>query len=159
MGLRLRGVIRCGRCRKPRGIRHTCVARSGARRGKTRMQSPVTRECGTCHKPRGLRHTCTIGTDFKVRKRRAKRKAATAKRAERRKETRRRQAERRKQAAADRRARDKARKRAAKGKPRSSRPRGDGHEPGTCGNRECPAYRCRIYWQGMDDCPGPHDGG
>jgi hypothetical protein len=119
MGLRLRGVIRCGRCRKPRGIRHTCVARSGARRGKTRMQSPVTRECGTCHKPRGLRHTCTIGTDFKVRKRRAKRKAATAKRAERRKETRRRQAERRKQAAADRRARDKARKRAAKGKPRT----------------------------------------
>ena len=74
-----------------------------------------------CRKPRGLRHTCGNRGDFKARKRkhataerRRKRKAATAKRAAR-----------RKQAAAERRARERARKQSAKGRPRSSRPRGD----------------------------------
>jgi len=157
MGLRWRGVIRCGRCGKPRGIRHVCVARFGAKTRSHRAQSPVTWECSTCHKPRG--HTCTISTDFKKRRRRARRKAATAKRAERRRQTRLRQAARRRQAAADRRARDKARKQAAKGKSRPPRPRGESHEPGSCGNRDCEKYRCVIYWRGMDDCPGPHDGG
>ena len=31
-------------------------------------------------------------------------------------------------------------------------------EPGTCGNRDCPKYGCKAYWQGMADCLGPHEG-
>jgi hypothetical protein len=155
MGLKVRGVIRCGRCRQPRGIRHTCVASFGARTGPHRVQSPVTWECPGCHKSRGLRHTCGNAGDFKTRKRkfataerRRKRKAATAKRAAR-----------RKQAAADRRARERARKAEARKRKPRPRPRGDGHEPGTCGDRECPRFGCKAYWAGMADCPGPHDGG
>lgn len=110
--------------------------------------------CGTCGQPRGVRHTCRQRTDFKARKQ----KAATAERRRKRKAVRERQAARRKQAAADRRARDRARKAAAKGRPRTSRSRGESHEPGTCGNRDCPKYGCAAYWRGMDDCPGPHEG-
>ena len=155
MGFRLRGAVRCGRCGKPRGVRHTCVARLGRRTRPGRVQSPVTWECPACHRARGLRHACGNAGDFRKRKREAataerrrKRKAATAKRAAR-----------RKQAAAGRKARERARKQAAKGKPRPSRPRGDSHEPGTCGDRECPRYGCKAYWRGMDGCPGPHYGG
>lgn len=154
MGLKLRGAVRCGRCGKPRGIRHTCVASFGKRTKSHRVQSPVTWECPHCRKPRGVAHTCGNSRDFRKRKRQAataerrrKRKAATAKRTAR-----------RKQAQADRRARDKARKAAKAGKPRQSRPRGDSHEPGTCGDRDCPKYGCKSYWAGMDDCPLPHNG-
>jgi hypothetical protein len=156
MGVKLRGVIRCGRCRKPRGIRHTCVARAGARGGKTRLQSPVQWECPACHKPRGLRHTCAPKSDFKARKRKAATRKKQAARKARRKAAADRRRERRKLAAAQRRARDKARKPAPK---RSATPRGESHEPGSCGNRDCEKYRCVIYWRGMADCPGPHDGG
>jgi hypothetical protein len=155
MGLRLRGAIRCGACGRPRGITHTCVTSGSRRRGRTHMQNPVTWECATCRKPRGLRHTCVIRTDFKARKR----KAATAERRRKRKAVKDRQAARRKQAAAERRARARARKQTAKTRPRPPRPRGDSHEPGTCGDRDCPRYGCKAYYQGMADCPGPHDGG
>jgi len=155
MGFKLRGFIRCGRCRQPRGIRHTCVARFGARTRKHRVQSPVTWECANCHKPRGLRHTCGNSGDFRKRKRKAK----TAERQQKRKEAKAKQTARRKHAQAGRRARDKARKQAAKTrKPRQQRPRGDSHEPGTCGDRDCPRYGCKSYWAGMDDCPLPHNG-
>jgi hypothetical protein len=112
--------------------------------------------CRTCGKryANPLAHTCQQRTDFKARRRRAaaaerrrKRKAAAARRAARRKE-----------AAAARRERDRARKQAAKGRPRSSRPRGEAHEPGACGDRECQKYGCKAYWQGMGDCPFPHEG-
>jgi hypothetical protein len=127
----------------------------GRRRGgRTTLQNPVAWECRTCGQPRGLRHTCRARSDFRARKR----KAATAERRRKRKAAATARTARRKQAAADRRARDRARKKAAKGSPRTSRPRGESHEPGTCGDRDCPRYGCKNYWQGMDDCPGPHEG-
>lgn len=152
MGLKLRGAVRCGRCGKPRGIRHTCVTRIGRRPRPHRVQSPVTWECPSCHKTRGLRHTCGNSGDFKARKR----KAATDERRSKRAATRRRQADRRKQAAADRRARERARKKARKKRTSPPRPRGESHEPGTCGDRDCPRYGCVAYWRGMENCPGPH---
>ena len=160
MGFKLRGVIRCGRCGKDRGIRHTCVtSATGRRRVRPhRVQAPVTWECPTCRKPRGLRHTCTVRTDFKKRRRAAARKRATDERRRKRKAVRERQAARRKQAAADRRARARARKQAATTRTRPPRTRGDSHEPGTCGDRECPRFGCKAYWEGMEDCPLPHNG-
>ena len=115
--------------------------------------------CGTCGKryANPLTHTCSSPRgDFKARRRRA----ATVERRRKRKAAAERRKARRKQAAADRRARERARKAAAK-KARSPRPRarsGDAHEPGTCGNRDCPKYGCKAYWAGMDDCPGGHGG-
>ena len=135
MGVKLRGVLRCGRCGKSRGLRHTCVTRFGKRTRRHKLQSPLAWECGRCRKRRGVRHVCAPRSDFKTR--------------------------RRQQAAAERKARDKARKdaakaaRAAAGKTRES----ERHEPGTCGDRECPRFQCKAYWQGMADCPLPHDGG
>lgn len=155
MGLKLRGPVRCGRCGKPRGIRHVCVARFGARARRHRVQSPVAWQCGTCGKPRGLAHACTVRTDFKARRRRQ----AAAERQRKRKAVRARQAARRRQAAADRRAREKARRAAARTRsPRPARPRGDGHEPGTCGDQDCPRYGCQAYFAGMENCPLPHGG-
>lgn len=154
MGLKLQGALRCGACGKPRGLgAHLCSPGKRKRR-RTTLANPVTWECRTCHEPRGVRHTCQARTDFKARRR----KAASDERRRKRKAVRERQAARRKQAAADRRARDRARKKAAKARARTSRPRGDAHEPGTCGDRECPKYGCKQYWRGMDDCPGPHEG-
>ncbi|HLK73843.1 MAG TPA: hypothetical protein VKU77_09380 [Streptosporangiaceae bacterium] len=172
MGFRLRGVIRCGPCGKPRGIRHTCVtsAAGSKRKGRTRLQSPLEWRCKPCGQKRGIVHTCAPKSDFKARKRKAamaerqrKQKAARARRAGKRREARKaataRRNARRKQAAAERRARDKARKAAAKAaKTRPARPRGDSHEPGTCGDRDCPKYGCKAYWAGMEDCPLPHNG-
>jgi hypothetical protein len=59
MGLELRGVIRCGRCGKSRGIRHVCIT-SRTRKRRHKAQSPVQWVCSTCRKPRGLRHTCAV---------------------------------------------------------------------------------------------------
>lgn len=154
MGLKLQGVLRCGACGKPRGLGSHLCKPGARRRRRTTLRNPVEWECGTCHQPRGLRHTCTQRSDFRARKR----KAATAERRRKRKITAAARAARRKRAAAERRVRERARRKAAKGRPRASRPRGDGHEPGTCGNRECPKYGCKAYWAGMDNCPGPHEG-
>jgi hypothetical protein len=154
MGFKLQGALRCGACGKPRGLGPHLCSPGKRRRRRTTLRNPVGWECRTCGQPRGLRHTCTQRTDFKSRKR----KAAADEKRRKRKATRDRQAARRRQAAADRRARDRARKKAAKTGPRSSRPRGESHEPGTCGDRDCPKYGCKNYWQGMDDCPGPHEG-
>lgn len=152
MGLKLRGFIRCGGCGQPRGLRHTCVRRMGRRAGRSRAHSPLVWECPGCGKQRGLAHACTVRTDFRARKR----KAAAAGRKAKRKRARERQAERRRRAAAERRVRDKG------PKPRARKPRprpGNSHEAGACGDRECPKYTCRAYFKGMDDCPGPHEGG
>jgi hypothetical protein len=154
MGFKLQGALRCGACGKPRGLGVHLCSPGKRRRGRTSLRNPVTWECRTCGRPRGWRHTCSQRTDFKARRR----KQATEERRRKRRAVRERQAARRKQAAADRRARDRARKKAAKGKPRPPRPRGDSHEPGTCGNRDCPKYGCKAYWQGMADCLGPHEG-
>ena len=154
MGLKLRGVLRCGACGKPRGLGVHVCSPGARRRRRTALQNPLAWECGRCRAPRGVRHTCRPGSDFKARKRKAeaaerqrKRRAAAAARTAR-----------RKQAAADRRTRDRARKTAAKAKPGKPRPRRDSHEPGTCGDRDCPRYGCKSYWQGMDDCPRLHEG-
>lgn len=153
MGLKLRGVVRCGRCGKPRGLRHTCLIRAGRRQRRHKVQSPVTWQCGTCGKPRGLAHTCSQRSDFKARRR----QQAAAERKRKRKAVRARQAARRRQAAADRRAREHARRAAARKRaPRPARPRGDSHEPGTCGNRDCDRYGCQAYWAGVENCPLPH---
>ena len=154
MGLKLTGPFRCGACGKPRGFGTHLCSPGKRRRRRTTLQNPITWECRTCGQPRGLRHTCRIRSDFKARKR----KAATEDRRRKKKAAAAARAVRRKQAAADRRARDRARKQAAKNKPRPPRPKGDSHEPGTCGNRDCPKYGCKAYWQGMADCLGPHEG-
>jgi hypothetical protein len=148
MGLRLEGVLRCGACGRPRGLGTHLCSPGKRRRRRTTLRNPISWECGTCHKPRGVRHTCSQRSDFRARRR----KAATAERQRKRRAAAGARAARRKQAALDRRARDRARKQAAKAKPRrTSRPKGDSHEPGTCGNRECPKYGCRAYWQGVTD--------
>ena len=155
MGVKLRGVIRCGRCGNPRGIGHTCVARFGARTRRHKVQTPVTWECSGCGKTRGLRHTCTPKSDFKARRR----QAATRGRQQKRKAVRARQAARRRTAAADRRHRERARKATARKRAPRARPRGDSHEPGTCGDQDCPRFGCKSYWAGLAACPGPHEGG
>jgi len=155
MGFKLRGVIRCGACGKPRGLGvHLCNPGRRKRR-PSRVQNPVTWECSACHKPRGLRHTCSpVRGDFK----RRKRKQATAERRRKRKAATARRAERRRQAAAQRRERARERKRTAGGRTRPARPRDESHVAGLCGDRDCPKYACKNYWQGMDDCPLPHGG-
>jgi hypothetical protein len=155
MGLKWRGVMRCGACGKPRGFgTHLCNPGRRRRRRST-LQNPVRWECGNCHKPRGLAHTCAPKSDFKARKRKQATRKRQADRKRRRQAVAARRRERRRQAAAERRARAQARKPAPK---RSPRPRGESHEPGTCGNRDCPKFGCKAYWQGMEDCPGPHEG-
>jgi hypothetical protein len=154
MGLKLRGALQCGACGKPRGFgTHVCSPGRRKRR-RTTLQNPVAWECRGCHQPRGVRHTCRAPSDFKGRRR----KAAADEKRRKKKAVRERQAARRKQAAAERRARDRARKKAAKTRPRTPRPKGESHEPGTCGDRDCPKYGCKNYWRGMDDCPRVHEG-
>ena len=153
MGLKLQGPVRCGRCGKPRGIRHTCVVRGSRKVRRHKPQSPVTWECGTCHKKRGLRHTCKQRSDFKGRRR----KQATTERQRKRLAARAKQAARRKQAAAERRARARARKTAARTrKPRPPRPP---HDYATCTDKDCTRHPCLAYRQGLEDCPLPHGGG
>lgn len=149
MGLKLGGALRCGACGKPRGLGTHLCSPGKRRRRRTTLRTPVTWECGTCHQPRGMRHTCRTRSDFGARRR----QAATAERRRKRKAAAAARAARRKQVAADRRARDRERKRAAKAKARARppRPRGGSHEPGACGNRECPKYGCKAYWQGVED--------
>jgi hypothetical protein len=144
MGFKLRGVLRCGACGKPRGLGPHLCSPGKRRQRRTRPQNPVTWECPACHKARGLLHTCSpVRGDFK----RRKREAIAAKRAER-----------RRLAAAQRRARDKARKTLGSRKTGPPRQRAEGHEPGTCGDRDCPKYGCKAYFAGMEDCPLPHGG-
>lgn len=150
MGLKLRGPVHCGACGKPRGIRHDCVGRIGRKARAHKVQSPVTWECSDCHKPRGLSHTCGNRGDFKARKR----KNDTAVRRRKRKE-------RNARIRAERRVRERNRRKAARDRARNRppRPRGESHEPGTCGDRDCQKYGCIAYWRGMEHCPGPHEGG
>lgn len=147
MGLRLQGVFRCGACGKPRGLGAHLCSPGRRKRRRTTLRNPVAWECPTCHQPRGLSHTCSQSSDFKTRKR----KAATDDRKRQKRERAAARAARRKQAASDRRARDRARKKAAKARPRAPRPKGESHEPGSCGDRECQKYGCRAYWQGVAD--------
>lgn len=56
----------CNRCKKPRGVIHTCVSNSTrAATPKLKIEKP---RCSRCKKPRGFLHTCTTKTDFKSRK-------------------------------------------------------------------------------------------
>lgn len=158
MGLKLRGALRCGRCGKPRGIVHTCVVSGKRRRRPHKLQSPVTWECGTCGKKRGINHTCVVRTDFKKRKRQQATRRRQEARRRKRRELAERRRERRRRATAERRERERQRRQQRRKEPRP-RQRGESHEPGTCGNRDCPKFGCKAYWQGMADCPGPHEGG
>jgi hypothetical protein len=155
MGLRLQGPLRCGACGKPRSLFGTHACPNGRRRRRrTTVQNPIGWRCRTCGQDHGPWQACSQRSDFKSRKR----KAAADEKRRKRKTTRERQAARRRQAAAERRARDRARKQAAKTRPRVPRPKGDSHEPGSCGDRDCPRYGCKHYWRGMDDCPRAHEG-
>jgi hypothetical protein len=156
MGFKLRGFVRCGRCGKSRGIRHLCVSSRASRR-RHKVQSPVTRECSTCGKPRGFRHTCVVRTDFKQRKRAAARHRATEERRRKRQLTAAKRKLRRQLMAADRRSAAKARQRMAGTKTRTrTTPRlgGGSHEPGTCGDRDCPKYGCKAYFEGFEEGQG-----
>ena len=65
----------CGRCGKPRGLRHDCI--SNSRRKATAKPKVSFGKCGTCGKPYGgnpLAHVCAPKSDFR------KRKSAAAKR-------------------------------------------------------------------------------
>lgn len=141
MGLRARGVVRCGRCRKPRGLFHTCV--STRRKGKTRLQAPFEWHCTACGKRHSPFAACTVRTDFRKRRRRA----AAAARKRKRKAVAARRAARRKAAAAERRARALTLKTTAR---RSSRPRSSSQHPVPCGDRGCQKYGCKAYWQGYE---------
>ena len=156
MGLKWRGVVRCGACGQPRGFSTHLCNPGRRRRRRSTLQRPVTWECGSCHMPRGLVHNCAPKSDFKARKRKQATRKRQADRKRRRQAAAERRRARRRQAAAERRARARARKPAPK---RSPRARGESHEPGTCGNRDCPKFGCKAYWQGMEDCPGPHGEG
>jgi hypothetical protein len=58
----------CGRCGKPRGLRHVCV--SNSRRKATLKPQFTFGTCPRCKKPQGspLTHTCHPRSDFKRRK-------------------------------------------------------------------------------------------
>ncbi len=144
MGVKLGGgLLRCGTCGKSRGLRHTCVTHAT----RTRLQPRLTVTCTTCNRVRGIGHICHPKSDFKARLRKRETARKRAKRTAR-----------RKKAAAERRERERARKNTANRK-RKPRPRGDSHEPGMCGDKECPRFGCKAYWNGMADCPGPHGEG
>ena len=146
VGVKVRlALITCGTCGRPRGIQHTCVARADSRRRKRRasVKPKVTITCGRCGKPRGVRHTCTIRTDFKKRRKQAERQARGAERKKRNADAKQRRA-----AAA------RARKAAAKARPK--RPRPPAHDYRTCFDTECERYPCRVYREGIEDCPRPH---
>jgi hypothetical protein len=140
MGLKLRGLVRCGRCGRPRGITHTCV--NGRRRGRDRLQSPLAWSCPVCGRPRGITHTCRQRTDFAKRRRQADRKR------KRQRETARRR-ERRRKEAARRRERDRARKRAPR--PRRQRPRPPAHDYHTCTDDSCQKYGCKAFREGYEE--------
>jgi len=136
----------CGTCGKPRGITHACVTRatSTRRKRRTTVRPRVTATCGKCGKPRGIAHTCHIKTDFKKRRRQAARAEKAAERRQRRADAKRKRAE-----AA------RARKAAAKAAPKRPRPQ---HDYRTCRDDECERYVCRIYREGIEDCPLSHGG-
>ena len=122
MGFKLRGALRCGACGKPRGLgTHVCspgasadVADHAAEPGRPGNAGRATSRaaCGT-PAASGATSRRESGRPPPSERRRKEEAAAAAR------------AARRKQAAAERRARDRARKQAAKGKPRTTRPRGD----------------------------------
>jgi len=149
-------LITCGTCHKPRGIVHACVTSATSKRRKTRtaFTPALAVTCGKCGKRRGFNHTCTVRTDFKKRRRQAeaarKRRVAAAKRREKRLAA----TERRRQAAARRKAAAKARKAAASRRP--ARPRLPAHDYHACRDRDCEKYPCRVYREGIEDCPLPH---
>ncbi|HTQ95002.1 MAG TPA: hypothetical protein VMK84_36460 [Streptosporangiaceae bacterium] len=62
----------CGRCGKPRGLRHVCF--SNSQRKATAKPKVSFGKCGACGKPYGgnpLAHVCAPKSDFKRRKSRA----------------------------------------------------------------------------------------
>jgi hypothetical protein len=136
-------LVTCGRCGKPRGLVHTCVARFGRRRGRTRIRVRAT--CGRCGKRIGnpLRHACTTRTDFRKRRAAAARAAATAKRRAK-----------RKAAAAVRRERARARRKAPRAAPK---PR---HDYQACAEPDCQRQACAAWREGVEEglaaCPREH---
>jgi len=158
-------LVTCGRCGKPRGIRHVCVTKATSRRRVTRTRfkpSVSLGKCSKCGRPLGnpLTHTCRVRTDWKQRASAAERsrKAAAARQKQDAWKTawlarqkaaaaRRRAAERARRRAWQDKQREKARsQRAAASKRAASRTHDrDRHEPQACGDDNCPRYGCRIW--------------
>lgn len=133
MGSRIRvQVVRCGRCRKPRGLVHVCVAPFGRRPGRTRIRPRMTVECPRCKRRIGnpITHVCKTRTNFK-------RKAAAAKKN--------RAQDRRRQAAS-----------LAKVKRARSGLAGQRHDYRTCRDEHCGRAACVAYRDGLADCPLEH---
>lgn len=142
-------LLSCGRCGKPRGLRHACTGRRKA----SAWKPGLTFTCGTCGKSHGnpLTHRCEVPSDFRKRKaaearkrkageRARKRKAAAARRRARAKARKAEAAERRRQAAREKRAQGKAQK------PRSNDQ--DRHDYQSCPDLDCGRYPCRVYREG-----------
>ena len=153
MGLKLRGVLRCGACGKPRGLgTHLCSPgppspspHPAAEPGHVGVPELPQAAWPAAH----VRQPRSTSRSASASRRRpsgaASGRPPTAKRAAR-----------RKQAAAERRAREKARKQRrgsagrARGKPQ--------HDYATCTDKDCTRHPCLAYRQGIEDCPLPHGG-
>lgn len=172
--MRISGSLaRCGRCGKPRGIRHTCITQATSRRRatRTRLKPAISLTCSKCGKPLGnpLTHTCVIGSDWKKRAAQAerRRKAEAARARQKTAAARRRAAERaRRKAWQDkRRALERERRRAWQDKQRekaraqreTARKRSAArshdrtrHEPQACTDEHCPRYPCRVWREAFE---------
>lgn len=135
-------LLRCGKCGKPRGLRHHVCA--GGRRGRDRLRVKAAFECGRCRKKisNPFTHTCSIRSDFAKRKRKADRQAKAKVRRDK-----------RKQRADDARAKRKTadRQRKAATAARRRKPRASPHNPRTCRDEDCQRYPCRLYEEGYAD--------
>lgn len=118
MALKPRLNMVCGRCGKPRGLRHVCV--SNSRRKATIRTQLSWGKCPRCRKPYGnpLTHECAPKSDFK------QRRAAYEKR--------------QREAA-------KAKARAEREAARKQQPK---HDYTFCRDKECPKPLCKAFKTG-----------
>lgn len=133
-------LLHCGKCGKPRGLRHHVC--SGGKKGRDRLRPKAAFECGKCGRKvsNPFTHTCAIRSDWAKRKRKADRQAKARTKREKRKQRADAAKAKRKTAAQQRRA--SARKR---------KPRAQAHNPHTCRDAECQRYPCRLYEEGYAD--------
>jgi hypothetical protein len=155
-------LLSCGRCGKPRGLRHVCTGRRKA----SAWKPGLVFTCGTCGQRHRnpLTHQCVVKSDFrkrlaaqsrreKTQARRRKRRAAAARRKARARERKAEAAARRKQAAREKREREKAQHKPASHDPTR-------HPYQACADLDCGRYPCRVYREGKDaGRPEGHSGG
>lgn len=163
-------LVTCGRCGKPRGIRHTCVTKATSRRRVTRTRfkpSVSLGKCPKCGKPLGnpLTHVCRVRTDWRKRATAAERSRKAAAQRQEQDAWKKAWLARQRAAAARRKAAERARRKAWQDKQRektqarrdAARKRSTGqshdrtrHEPQACGDESCPRYPCRIWREAFE---------